>query len=185
MAETEKIELSQLDGEHPQMVLKVYRFLVDCSLYMVRSYPLDRSAAEDCAQTVVVKLLRMSVEQRANVTFPPSYLRSAVRNTIIDRLKRENPSRESSLDDEAVVYELPDPAQEDKKHESGIMLSKVWNMLDTDDEKKLMKMYLFGYKDPEIAKILGTNEEDVRAMHAQLRYKLKKIIGKIKTAERS
>jgi RNA polymerase sigma factor (sigma-70 family) len=184
MAETEKIRLSELDKDHPEIVEKVYRLLLEYSRYIVRHYPLDESAAEDCAQTVIFKLLAMSAEHRESIQYPPSYLRSAARNAIIDRLKQEIPSRQSSLDDTTAVYELPDPSREDKAHESGIMLSKAWNLLDTDEEKRLMKMYLLGYKDREIAKVLGTDVRDIRSKHAHLMYKLKKIIRKLPPGEK-
>jgi len=153
------------DGEFMTQFYLQYEGLVDDSV--LKRLP-DQEAAKDIVQDCVIKLIpRIPFLRRQERCVNASYVVSTVRNTTINYMRKQGRTdgRCCSLeeqDEQDMV--MPGPSLDERiiLEEQKDRLMQIWSNLPDEDQLLLEGKYILGYKDAELADMLGCKKDSIR-----------------------
>ena len=128
----------------------------------------DQEAAKDIVQDCVIKLIpRIPFLRRQERCVNASYVVSTVRNTTINYMRKQGRTdgRCCSLeeqDEQDMV--MPGPSLDERiiLEEQKDRLMQIWSNLPDEDQLLLEGKYILGYKDAELADMLGCKKDSIR-----------------------
>ena len=134
----------------------------------VRKRITDPEAAKDIVQECVVRLIpKIAVLRRQTRCINASYVVSTVRNTTINYMRKQGRTdgRCCSLkeqDEQDMV--MPGPSLDERiiLEEQKDRLMQIWSNLPDEDQLLLEGKYILGYKDAELADMLGCKKDSIR-----------------------
>ena len=128
----------------------------------------DPEMAKDIVQDCVIKLIpRIPFLRRQERCVNASYVVSTVRNTTINYMRKQGRTdgRCCSLEeqDEHDMV-MPGPSLDERiiLEEQKDRLMQIWSNLPDEDQLLLEGKYILGYKDAELADMLGCKKDSIR-----------------------
>ena len=134
----------------------------------VRKRLTDPEAAKDIVQECITKLIpKISFLRRQERCIKASYVVSTVRNTTINYMRKHGRTdgRCCSLegqDEQDMV--MPETSLDERIifEEQKDRLMQIWGSLPEEDQLLLEGKYILGYKDTELADMLGCKKDSIR-----------------------
>jgi RNA polymerase sigma-70 factor, ECF subfamily len=161
-----------LDREFEELFRKHSRLL-----YRTAYSLLDNAAdAEDVLQTIFLRLLRNGLPPDFQKNVKGYLYRAAVNvslDTIRSRKRRDWPNDLAAVEALAAV---PDSAPSDSIEERHQRLAEALTGLDPETAQILVLKYVHGYKDADIAKVIGTSRGAIAMRLLRSRSRLKKLM---------
>jgi RNA polymerase sigma factor (sigma-70 family) len=177
MPEEGKPQKYMVDPENQEVIDEVSRV----ARGVVRSYRIDPSFADDFAQNVLVALVREKAELKSEHHLR-SYLRTAVKNEIIDQWKKTGRGMEIPMDEEiaaqAIISETPGPLLQSLARERKNVLADILKQLNPA-EIELLKLINLNYKPKQIADRGGITAENARQRIHRLKEKMRVAIDAV------
>lgn len=128
----------------------------------------DPEAAKDIVQDCVVKLIpKIPFLRQQKRCINVSYVVSTVRNTTINYMRKQGRTdgRCCSLEDQD-EQDMVMPGRSLEEHilleEQKDRLVQIWSSLPEEDQLLLEGKYILGYKDTELADMLGCKKDSIR-----------------------
>ena len=128
----------------------------------------DQEAAKDIVQDCVIKLIpRIPFLRRQARCINASYVVSTVRNTTINYMRKQGRTdgRCCSLEDQDEQdMVMPETSLDERIifEEQKDRLMQIWSNLPDEDQLLLEGKYILGYKDTELADMLGCKKDSIR-----------------------
>jgi RNA polymerase sigma-70 factor, ECF subfamily len=123
----------------------------------------DTDRSEDCVAETFSRLLTALKNGGGPQQHLQAYLYRIAHNWITDCYRRE-PFIVTSIEDEPVVDELPDPAQEAATRLNQESVRQALHRLTTEQRQVIALKYLEGWRNEEIAQALGKPVGAVKAL---------------------
>ena len=157
-------------GSHASSIARIFEEshgLVFRTAYRVTGNAAD---AEDVLQQVFLRLLRRGSGETADIENPESYLRRAAINLSLDAIRNRNDARSIPLDEA--------PALEGRQDQGDLRdsLRRALATLSPRAAEIFALRYFEGYKNQEIAKMLGISQVQVAVLLFRTRKQLQKEI---------
>lgn len=142
------------DKAFKQMWLKTYKYCFTTG----KGMGLSRAEIEDCRSEAFMKVLKAVENRKININ-PFVFLKTTIRNTMIDFVRRKKKDTEKEkemiLDPGFVSMNgLPEPTKE-----------KIWMAMNTlvpKHNKLLIAQYVYGQSQQELADELGTTRNSIK-----------------------
>jgi RNA polymerase sigma-70 factor (ECF subfamily) len=132
---------------------KLYRFIY----YRTN----NKTEAEDLTGDVILKIAKSLPRQKGNFN---SWIYKIARNTLIDFYRRQS-VRKSKMSVDEVPGEIPDESKDFTEHIlNEASLKKAMKLLTGRQKEVIILKFIEGYKNKEIAKIIGTSEGAVKLL---------------------
>ena len=134
----------------------------------VRKRLTDLEAAKDIVQECVIRLIpKISFLRRQTRCINASYVVSTVRNITINYMRKQGRTddRCCSLENQNKQdMAMPGPSLEERilLEEQKEHLIQIWSSLHEEEQLLLEGKYILGYKDTELADMLGCKKDSIR-----------------------
>ena len=128
----------------------------------------DPETAKDIVQECVIRLIpKIPFLRRQERCIKASYVVSTVRNTTINYMRKQGRTdgRCCSLEEqEEQDMAIPEPSLDERIifEEQKDRLMQIWGSLPEEDQLLLEGKYILGYKDTELADMLGCKKDSIR-----------------------
>lgn len=169
------------DATDQAFMLQLYNTYQRLMMATALEYAKDTVMAEDIVHDSIIRLMgKIHVMRPLETNALAGYIATTVRNTAIDRMRREAVILRHSADmpSEGVPdAELTlDELMEISEHRDRLLA--IWPKLSEDDRLVLEGKYILGYTDRELAEMLGCREVTVRVKLTRARKKCSQLLGK-------
>ncbi len=152
---------------------KIYRFIY----YRTN----NKIEAEDLTGDVILKIAKALPRQKGNFN---SWIYKIARNTVID-FYRKNSVRKSKVSVQEIPGELPDESKDfTEQILNEASLKKAMKLLTERQKEVIILKFIEGYKNREIAKIIGTSEGAVKLLQFRALKQMREYFEEIKYEEK-